>query len=209
MDQYTLDFLNLKISMKEFLDKIEQNEDLFKDLQNLMPTEKSISDEKWKNFTYALSLRTHQFDLKRIIKYRFSNGETPAGKSGLYDFIYKLVSTNGFNVSYNDFYRKRFLFLLDILSDYIGGNEAEDYIDKLIAALPSNTSESQKKKIIKKQIKESFVCATIKKPRWVQEPEWPVSDKPLIFISQTQNGEMFTYKFKAEKGNIKEIIQYN
>ncbi len=209
MSQLILDFLNLKISVKEFLDKIEQDKDLYDELQNLLPTEETLFDEKWKNFPYALTLRTHKYDLKEIIKLRYSNGKTPSGKSGFYEFVYKLMLANGFNVSYNDFYHKRFLFLQDILPEYIGGDEAEAYIDKMIESLPSNASDSQRKKIIKQQIKESFVCETSKKPKWVQEPEWPVSSKPLHFLSQNKQGTMFTYCFKDEKGIIKEIIQYN
>ncbi len=209
MNRCILDFLNLKIGVREFLDKIEQDKELFQELQSLIPTEEALSDEKWKNFPYVLTLRTHKFDLQKIIKISFSNGTNPSGKSGLYNFFYKLMSLNGFDVEYNDFYHKRFIFLLDILPEYIGGDEADAYIDKLIESLPANASESQRKKMLKQMIKESFVSETSKKPRWVQEPEWPVSNKPLLFISQSKQGSMVTYCFKDEKGNIKEIIQYD
>ena len=209
MNKAIEDYIALKISTKDFVDNVLTNKKLYDELSNLLPNEQSINNEKWKDFTYNLTLRTHKYDLKSILKFRFSNGNSMYGKSSLYDFIYKILKTNGFNYEFNDFYQKRFSLLLDVLPNYIDGEEAEKFLDNYINSLPKEISENQMKKQIKNFIKEHFLTESKSKPRWVQEAEWPVTNgEPLIFVSQKKTGEKMTYIFKNNKNEIREIVQY-
>ena len=199
-------YMTLQLSTKQFIDEINHNKDLFNEIKGYLPTEKTIDDDKWKGFVYALSLRTHGYDLSQIIKYNFSNGSNPSGKSTMYNFFYKILQANGFNFEYNPFYKERYMLLMDILPNYIGGDEAEIYIDTFIDNLEPNTTESKKKKQIKEFIKKEFVCEK-KKPTWIQEPEWPVADKPLKFISQSKNGNCCKYLFEDVSTGVKKEIE--
>lgn len=202
-------YLTLKIDTKTFVQAVLADGDLYDELNRYLPTAGMETDEKWRNFPYMLSLRTHGFDLKRTIQGRFSNGTTPSGKSGLYDFIHKLMVTNGEEVEYNEYYRNRFRLLMDIVPDYVGGDAAEEYIDSFISSIPCLISTEQKKQMIKKIIKSSFLCKGKIKPKWAQEPQWPVNDKPLMFVSQSKDGDKYTYTFEdVDTGKKIEIVQY-
>ena len=63
--------------------------------------------------------------------------------------------------------------------------------------------------MIKKMIKTAFLCKGKIKPKWVQEPQWPVTEKPLMFISQSNDGDKYTYIFEdVNTGRRIEIVQY-
>lgn len=202
-------YLTLKIDTKMFVQAVLADGDLYDELNGYLPTAGMETDEKWRNFPYMLSLRTHGFDLKRTIQGRFSNGTTPSGKSGLYDFIHKLMVANGEEVEYNEYYRNRFRLLMDIVPNYVGGDAAEEYIDSFISSLPSSVRDEQRRQMIKKMIKTAFLCKGKIKPKWVQEPQWPVTEKPLMFISQSNDGDKYTYIFEdVNTGRRIEIVQY-
>ncbi len=203
------DYLTIKIDTKTFVQSILNDKDLQNEISEYLPTAETQASRKWESFPYMLSLRTHGFNLMLMLQRRFSNGVTPSGKSGLYDFIYKIVTLNGYRFEYNDYYRKRFQLLMDVVPDYVGGNDAEEYIDSFVSTLPVSLNADRKKKQIKKMIKISFLCKGKNKPKWIQEPEWPVIDKPLTFISQHKNGNKYTYIFEdMDTMRHMEIIQY-
>ena len=202
-------YLTLKTNTKTFVQAVLSNKSLRDELNRYLPTAETETAEKWKNFPYMLTLRTHGFDLERIIKKRFSSGATPSGKSGLYDFIHKLMIANENKVEYNEYYRNRFRLLMDIVPDYVGGDAAEEYIDSFISSISCSINAEQKKQMIKEMIKTNFLCKGKNKPKWVQEPQWPVNRKPLIFISQRKDGDKYTYSFEdADTGKRKEIEQF-
>lgn len=202
-------YMTLQIDTKSFISFVLNDNKLLNEISMLLPTDKTSTEDKWKNFPYMLSLKTHCYDFNRLVKCRFSNGVNPSGKSGLYDFMYKILTINGFSFEYNEYYKNRFRLLMDIVPEYIGGNEAEQYIDSFISNLPSSFSEIQKKQAIKKMIKDLFLCKNKVKPKWVQEPEWAIADKPMVFLSQRNIGDKYIYVFEDRTtGNLKEIIQY-
>lgn len=209
MNKIIDDFIALKISARKFVDEVFSDEDLYRELNSYMPTIEEVQDEKWKDFKYTLSIKTHHYDLKRIYKYACSIGANPSGRCRMYDFTYELLKFNGINLAYNKYYLDRAILLMDVIPAYVGGPEAEEYIDSFIDNLDSSLSEQNKKKAIKEMIKTDFKCEGKAKPRWIQEPEWPVTEKPLCFLSKKKDGDKFTFSFKDEAtGEIKQIIQY-
>lgn len=209
MDKIIEDFISLKISAREFVDKVFSDEELYRELNSYMPTMEVAQDEKWKGFGYALFFRVHQYDLKRIYKYACSMGSNSSGRYTMYDFTHKLLKANGIDLPYNRYYLDRSILLMDVVPAYVGGPEAEEYIDSFIDKLDSTLSEQRKKRTIKEMIKADFKCEGKAKPRWVQEPEWPVTEKPLCFLSQKKEGDKFTFTFKDETtGEIKLVLQY-
>lgn len=153
MDKIIEDFMSLKISAREFVDKVFSDEELYRELNSYMPTMDVAQDEKWKGFVYALSLRVHQYDLKRIYKYACSMGSNPYGRYIMYDFTHELLKASGINLPYNRYYLDRTILLTDVVPAYVGGPEADEYIDYfIINMLDSSLSEQRKKRAIKEMI---------------------------------------------------------
>lgn len=83
---------------------------------------------------------------------------------------------------------EKYRFMLDVCPDYIGGCDIDDaeIIDKLIDSVPADLPKAKRTKEIKARIKDAFHVKGIVYPRWVQEPEWPLSKsgKPMRFVDQ-------------------------
>lgn len=98
-------------------------------------------------------------------------------------------------------------FMYEIGVDYIGGKEADIIVQDILDKLPSDLKKSERKREAKNELRKAFPI-TKRKPLWVQEPEWPVSNgKPLKFISQTKDGEKVCYEFYDEANDCKTIIE--
>ena len=209
MNKIIQDYMSLTISAREFVNKIFSDEQLYSELNGYMPTRETAKSERWSNFIYMLFFETHNYDLKLIIKNAFSMGTNPSGRSTMYNFFYKVFEANGIVLQYNTYYKDRVRLLIDAVPTYVGGAEADAYIDSFIDNLEPVLSEAQKKKLIKEMVKNEFICEGKVKPKWAQESEWPVAGKPMVFISQTKEGDMFVYYFKnAITGDIRQIVQY-
>ncbi len=79
-------------------------------------------------------------------------------------------------------------FMLDACPEYIGGVEVEEagIIEDILDSVPETMPKNKRIKEVKSRIKEAFHVSGIIYPRWVQEPEWPLSQsgKPLRFVKQ-------------------------
>ena len=66
----------------------------------------------------------------------------------------------------------------------------------------------QSKTNIKRGIKELFHISGSKYPKWVQEPEWPMSNGiPMKFVSQQTDGEFNSYVFEDVTTKDKRVIK--
>lgn len=209
MNKAIQDYMDLTISAREFVNKVFSDEQLYIELNSYMPTRETAKSEKWSNFIYMLFFETHNYDLKLIVKNAFSMGSNPSGRSTMYNFFYKVLEVNGIALRYNTYYKDKVRLLMDAVPAYVGGAEADAYINSFIDNLNPSLNEAQKKKLIKEMIKKEFVCEGTAKPNWVQEPEWLVTVKPMVFISQSKDGDKFIYVFKdAITGDTRQTIQY-
>ncbi|MDE5721748.1 MAG: hypothetical protein K2I30_03280 [Clostridia bacterium] len=106
--------------------------------------------------------------------------------------------TDKYKVAYN-------LFLdLNFILNYV---DCPQITEKLIAELPE-VSYAQKKKIMRKKLKELFVCDN-KPPEWIQDPEWPLRNgKPMVFKGQYDIKDGCRYVFYDEEGE-QEVEQFD
>lgn len=209
MNKIIQDYMGLTISAHEFVNKIFSDEQLYSELNSYMPTRETAKSERWSNFLYMLYFETHNYDLKLIVKNAFSMGANPSGRSTMYNFFYKVFEANGITLQYNTYYKDRVRLLMDAVPAYVGGAEADAYIDSFIDNLDPALNEAQKKKLIKEMVKKEFICEGKAKPKWVQEPEWLVVGKPMVFISQSTEGDKFVYVFRdVVSGEKRQVTQY-
>ena len=95
----------------------------------------------------------------------------------------------------NTYYQKAVEFA-DFIPDWLS-DDAMEYVDEnIIAKVPNDLSDKEKKKWIRKQIKETFKYEK-RPPEFVQSGIWP-KDKDgnfLVFRKQIEDGEKVTYVF--------------
>lgn len=200
-----LKFISLEISAFEFEKTLKEKKEIIQQLESLMPDKSNLTSDSWNKIDAKDVLIKTSFNIMDSIN-MFGGFNKAMGRATAYTLIYDLVSLHISNIKYNDYYDQQFSFFLDTVPNYIGGLEAEMYIDKLYNKLPNNVKLTEKKKLFKTQLKELFKYKT-KKPVWIQEPEWPVTDSPLEFIKQEYIGDLCKYYFYNPKLNCFKIIE--
>jgi hypothetical protein len=86
---------------------------------------------------------------------------------------------------------------------FVGGEEVDLYLREYLL----NAGKQSKSKL-KRDIKELFHISGSKYPKWVQEPDWPISNgTPMKFVSQQTNGEINSYLFEDLITKEKRVIE--
>ncbi len=199
--QPILDFYNKKISAKEFVEIVNNDNSLQdefnKVLKNSPPNPKTTTAIEWMNTSY--SKNTDLEDGTRVGDY-------------LVWLLIRDYLSKGKNIQYlsqediNDFILSG---ITEMSLVYNAEKDVEKFIvNNVISKLGKIESISKAIKESKEIVKTLFVYEN-KPPRWAQACEWPIeNNKPMVFISQKNVGEKVTYTFKDSKSQIKEIVQY-
>ena len=99
-----------------------------------------------------------------------------------------------------DLYYEKACLYSDLVPDWLS-DDAMEYVDEnIIDKVPNDLSDKEKKKWIKKQIKETFKYEK-RPPEFAQSGIWP-KDKDgnfLVFRKQIEDGEKVTYIFVDTK----------
>ena len=88
----------------------------------------------------------------------------------------------------------------NIYPDWLSDDAVLWVDENIVKNAPQDQSESQKKKWIKQKIKETFKYDK-KPPKWAQSGKWPQDENGnfLIFVKQSQSGDLVTYTFRNDK----------
>ena len=79
-------------------------------------------------------------------------------------------------------YGNIYSMILKTLPDYL--DPPLEFLTEKIIPVDGTLSDTQKKKLIKERLKESFKFVE-KPPKWIQNPDWPIRDgRPLVFVGQ-------------------------
>lgn len=128
-------------------------------------------------------------------------------KSELYELLYYCMSLS-YNIEKNNVYLKKYGLVLKYVPDYICGSSTSAILEKIVDEIYHN-SKINKKEYINKKCIEIFFLDKKNKPRWVQEPEWPVLEGvPLIFVKQIRKHDKVEYYFINKNGDSIIVEQY-
>lgn len=102
--------------------------------------------------------------------------------------------------SATDLYLNKFCFYNDLVPDWLSDDAMEYVDDEIISKAPIDLPEKDKKKWIKKQIKETFKYEK-RPPEFAQSGIWPQDEDGnfLVFRKQIEDGEKVTYVFVDPK----------
>lgn len=117
-------------------------------------------------------------------------------------------------VSSTDNYSEEYDLLHTTIPKYLDLDS--EFFEKFIMPADRSLSKTDKKQIIKKNIKQLFNYQT-KPPKWIQDPNWLIrDDRPMYFLGQLEikscvqfHDDGCVYLFMdTETGNIETIKQY-
>ena len=130
---------------------------------------------------------------------RYSH-KTAAGALKIYDITADIYYQVDDSLNRTDRYMEAYGFSLDVLPGYVGGIEAEDYIsEKIIPKYSEILKPAQRKKLIKEEIRNTFLRDGKGYPHWIQDPEWPLGENgiPMIYVGQKKHEGYTDYFFRG------------
>lgn len=233
--QIVYDFLANRMGFKEFKQYCQEHPEVLDWVQSVVPADfkghMTIEDEGVKKRLEELKNErpNDPMELIKLLQKRYKQIDVPYDIRETLSFICKNVDeigqwlnvhselkrvlTKAFpdeEIEISDYVHKLFNFVIDTCPEYIGGPEvdASNILLDIYNRLPPGT-ETARKKEFKSQIKALFRCKGAKRPRWIQEAEWPMGkNSPMVFVSQSHSADIYLFVFEdADTGEKRTITQ--
>jgi len=135
---------------------------------------------------------------------------TAAGALRIYDIVADIYYQVDDSLIRTETYLEAYSFSLDVLPGYVGGIEAEDYISShIISKYPEDMKKTQRKKMVKEEIRNTFLREGKGYPHWIQDPEWPLGENgiPMIYIGQKKHEGFTEYFFRGNGSQEKKTVR--
>ena len=135
---------------------------------------------------------------------------TAAGALKIYDVVADIYYQVDDSLLRTEKYSEAFRFSLDVLPGYVGGIEAEDYISSvIISKYPQDMKPAQRKKLIKEEIRNTFLREGKGYPHWIQDPEWPLGENgiPMIYTGQKKQEGYTDYFFRGNGSEERKTVR--
>ncbi|BAP32655.1 uncharacterized protein CHSO_3618 [Chryseobacterium sp. StRB126] len=195
--QFLKDFVQGKISCKEFEQQLYTNPEL----------EKLLSDSSvsWQ--------KTYLQDTTPFLYLAEQNYTNPNGRLNAQQTVQLFLDKIGIKTTATSQYSNDYNWILSTSPKYIDADLG--FIEKHILPEDKNLSKAEQKQHIKQRYAELFRYQT-KPPKWIQNPEWPIqNNSPLFFLGQIEikkcdlfQDDGFIYLFiELKTGTIETIKQ--
>lgn len=202
-------FAEGKTSYADFDTEQAQHPELWTWLQSLLIDEilQHPNHPFWNSCHSYRALEANLFHVKAtIMAFGFNS---PYGQALAYDIIGNLAK-----LAYPDIVLQKpptitFYDILDAVGlDCIGGRDAEPIARNIIGSLPPTLSLKEKKAEAKHLLSNAFHIGK-KKPKWIQEPEWPVyQGEPMEYVRTVKHGvEGQTHYFRDPKTGVERTVE--
>ena len=203
------EFLTLQISSIEFRKQLIEDEKLLKRIADKIPRSTFAQDSVWKDSPMcAQAFAYDDFDLKKT----FTTGYYGLGKlwgaCHGYELIAALFCDDYPGIERSDYYSRLYDLAMNCVPSCVESKEASEVIFSVILNT-EGLSLKERRKQIKTQIAEMFFLnESRKRPRWIQESDWPVYDgRPMRFVSQKSDGEVTRYTFEDAQTGERRIVE--
>lgn len=215
--KFVIDFVEGRVKIELFLEELDRNNALYEWIQSIVPKGKIGYYDVKKNPEGSISQEVGPYDIRKMIHFlRYGKGATPLGRIyNIHSEVSRLVlgAFPNENIQVDQSIKNKFIFLLDVCPNYIGGNEVEQagILEELYNNLPENASKTKRIKLFSTELKKMFHVEKNHYPRWIQEAEWPIlNGKPMQFLYQKQieKTTMFTqYYFEDADTKERRIVE--
>ena len=190
-----IEFVEGRMSFKEFQQNYEANKDYYKLLEDVKPND-DFQYQKNKSINQCL---------------KFYKWSTALGKNVVHSYIVRYLKYYNFEIQPTEEYLDKLKFISEIQPSYVD-IEDEEFLNKIIEETPKEIFKTNQKKWLKDRIRSIFRYDS-KPPRWIQDPEWPiVNGTPLVFKGQTKEKKdderVYYYFYNPDTKEEKVIIQF-
>ena len=203
-----LEYLTLKITAREFLNRVMHEDAVYDRIQSKIPQSRFAYDEEWKESPVcAEAFQYDDFDLRRTLSTGYYSLVRSQRCAAAYKMIFSLFRNEYPNIVYNTYYDQISKIAIDIVPECVDSMEAGEILFECINQAMDLSPEERRKRI-QSEIKKAFhLEKNGKRPRWIQASQWPVEDGiPLKFISQKETGDQVEYQFMDVRNQKKRVI---
>ena len=226
---YVIDFIEGRVDPKEFIRKSFESDEIFDWIQSILPPDETCYKNTWQTDKWGdrhIKQEVVPYDIRLVVAQSMRYSGCVEDKVSIPMYSRQMMRTFHSCVSslviksfpdepivcftkYYDDYN----FLLEACPSYIGGIEVEEseLLDELMDSIPTNLSNAQRIKWFKQHVKDLFYIQGNKYPKWLNDPEWPMSGRnPMRFISQKHDKNyIYEYVFEdVDTGKIRVIKQF-
>lgn len=234
--QVIIDFIEARLDIVTFMDYACEDDRIFDYLQaivdnivdNKLPTKRRTVTMKGVNqnqpfqmFNYIEEFVPELRDRNHMIypgspvptvKARISrcSHKTARGALNIYDIVADIYYQIDETLTRTEKYSDAHSFSLEVLPGYVGGIQAEDYISRvIIPKYPEELTKTNRKKLIKEEIRNTFLRDCKSYPHWIQDPQWPLGENgiPMIYTGQKKQKGYSEYFFRGNGTEEKRTIR--
>lgn len=203
--------LSGKMEMREFLDRLETDSALQGYMRSLIPeaVKEDPAHPSWKGWSYS-AWQSVDFDLIRMIRRNDGFSRTFGGNLDAF-----CATAWAYTITHPDFkctnrYYDEHGLSLDCVQDCFEGPEVNSLVEEIIRGVLDIPTKTKRTAAAKAKVREAFHVEGLKRPRWIQGPEWPMGkNSPMKYVSTTRKGEKVTFIFEdVDTGARREIEQF-
>lgn len=136
---------------------------------------------------------------------------TAGGRLDSYHFLFTLAKKKYPDLAMSNRYSEEFRFYLDVCGDTFDSPETEIFIDAIIFEVYNFAmAKTERKKIAKQRLRESFHIEGNKRPYWIHGSLWPMGkNTPMKYLSTATCGERKVYTFQdVDTGEKRDIEDF-
>ena len=201
-----------ELEVSDFMAIYRMDDELYEAVQALVPQEAigNPQHEFWSGCISYSMLEAFHFDVRDMLFDRCSYGESEDDRFLIHRTIEALYTRVHPRFRGSVSPDTEFEFELDLAGSYYGGKETDPVIHEIVEQTRGMKPKSARKKEAKRRMEERFHTAGKKKPRWLQEPDWPMGEySPMEFVSQRKTPDGAEYTFRdTDSGTERVVKQY-
>lgn len=203
-----LEYLTLRITAHEFLNRIMEDDILYERICSKIPQSRFAYDDVWNDSPICSeAFQYDDFDLRKSLSSGYYSLTRVQSCGEAYRLMYLLFRDEYPDLRPEKYYDDISEIAIEVVPDYVDSIEAGDILFDIILNA-SSMNDKARKSSIRTAIKERFhLVNTKKRPRWAQGSEWPVlGSEPMGFISQKKTGDKVEYIFEDIKTQERRVI---
>ena len=200
-----------EMEMKDFVQLINNDKSLQTYIRELIPEEMKNNPDHaiWKNYCYE-AMKNNDFDILKVIAtYPKRNNviRDSVNVFGIFEAIYCFLHPE---IKCTTKYYDEHSLYLSAIGDSFEGEEVTEYIERIVKKNINITPKSKRLKETKEQIKQLFHVTDNKRPRWIQNAEWPAGkNSPMKYLYRKSISDGSEYYFEdVDTGAVRKIVQF-
>ena len=203
--------LSGEMEMKDFVYLMENDKSLQKYIRELIPEEmrKNPKHPIWEKYCFE-TMENNDFDILKVIAKYPKTNDVIGDNVNIFGIFKRFYGFLHPEIKCTTKYYDEHSLYLSAIGDSFEGEEVTEYIERIVKKSINITPKSKRIKETKEQIKQLFHVTDNKRPRWIQNAEWPAGkNSPMKYLYRKSIPDGSEYYFEdVDTGEVRKIVQF-